>query len=247
MLAKSSVLVVVPAFNEESAIGAVLEKLRETNQTVLVVSDGSTDSTARIAREFGVQLLDLPYNLGVGGALRAGFKYAVAYNYKAVVQIDADGQHPVIAIDQLIAAANSDQSHMVVGSRFLSSSTTMTISTNRRLIMKLLARSASRATNTEITDATSGYRIISQPLLGEFALRFADGYLGDTYGALISAGRAGYRVSEIPVGLSSRTHGESSANTKQAVSSILKVLGTALLHLHLRIRPFSELPPKSVS
>jgi glycosyltransferase involved in cell wall biosynthesis len=104
MLAKSSVLVVIPAFNEEGAIGGVLEKLRETNQTVLVVSDGSTDSTARIAREFGVQLLDLPYNLGVGGALRAGFKYAVAYNYEAVVQIDADGQHPVVAIDQLIAA-----------------------------------------------------------------------------------------------------------------------------------------------
>jgi glycosyltransferase involved in cell wall biosynthesis len=239
MITKSRVLVVVPAFNEENAILEVLERLKEADQTVLVVSDGSTDSTAEIARKFGVRVLDLPYNLGVGGALRAGFKYAVATNFEAVVQIDADGQHPVAAIDHLIEAANSTQSHMVVGSRFLSSSTTMTVSLNRRLIMKFLARSASRATKTEITDASSGYRLISQPLLGEFAKKFSDGYLGDTYGALISAGRAGYRVSEIPVGLSSRTHGESTANTKQAISSILKVVGTALLHLHLRIRPFS--------
>lgn len=240
MLTKSKVLVIVPAFNEESAISGVLEKLTAANQTVLVVNDGSSDSTADVARRFRVRVLDLPYNLGVGGALRAGFKYAVVNHYQAVVQIDADGQHPVTAIDHLIDAANETQSQMVIGSRFLSPCTTMTISPNRRVIMRFLARSASRATRTQITDASSGYRLIRQPLLGEFAQKFSDGYLGDTYGALITAGRAGYRISEIPVGLTSRTHGESTASTKQAITSILKVVGTAVLHLHLRIRPFSQ-------
>lgn len=240
MLVGADVLVIVPAFNEENAISGVLSSLVKTNYSVLVVNDGSSDNTAFVARSFGVRVLDLPYNLGVGGALRAGFKYAVANNFQAVLQVDADGQHPVEAIDQLIAAANQTQSHIVIGSRFLSTETTMLIPSNRRLAMKYLARSASRATKTEITDASSGYRLIVEPLLGEFAQKFSDGYLGDTYGALISAGRAGYRISEIPVGISSRTHGESSANSRQAITSILKVVGTSMLHLHLRIRPFDK-------
>jgi glycosyltransferase involved in cell wall biosynthesis len=187
-----------------------------------------------------VPVLDLPYNLGVGGALRAGFKYAVATKYKAVVQIDADGQHPVSDIEKLINAANTTDAQMIVGSRFLSSDTTMKVSTNRRFIMKFLARSASKAANTMITDASSGYRLISQPLLGEFARHFSDGYLSDTYGALVSAGRAGYRITEIPVGFASRSHGVSSANNSKAVLSIIKVVGTALLHLHLSVKAYSD-------
>ena len=235
MIKTSDVLVVVPAFNEESSLGKVLTDLKLTNFDVLVVSDGSTDSTVLVARSLNVPVIDLTFNLGVGGALRAGFKYAEARGYSAIVQIDADGQHPVRAIDDLLNEANRTKAHMVIGSRFLTQSTTMKVSIERKIMMKFLALSASKAARKKITDSSSGCRIICQPLLGQFARHFSNSYLGDTYGSVISAGRAGYKITEIPVPISSRLHGESTASTRHAISSILKVVGTAILRLHLRI------------
>jgi len=223
-----NVLVVIPAFNEEKSVGLVVKEIMEAGYQVLVVDDGSIDATAEVAKKNGASVLQLSVNLGVGGALRAGFKFACLHKYKGVLQVDADGQHPV--------NANVNQAHMVIGSRFLSSKSLMEISKLRRLSMKMLATSASFATGTRITDATSGFRVISEPLLKEFSMTFSANYLGDTYEALIMAGRANYKVREVPANIMERIHGESSATFLMALLFTIKVFATSLLHIHPHLR-----------
>jgi glycosyltransferase involved in cell wall biosynthesis len=228
-------LVIVPALNEGPTVGAVVANLRRCGYDVLVVDDGSSDETAMRAKEAGGRVLPLAFNLGVGGALRAGFKFAVLNGYDAVVQVDADGQHPVDQIRDLVAVAESSNVHMVIGSRFASGAASFEPSRIRRIVMRVLANSASRACSCRLTDATSGFRLIRQPLLGAFAQRFAANYLGDTFEAVVAAGRAGYRVCEIPADLRERQTGVSSASTRQATLFSLKAAMVAVLHLHPRL------------
>lgn len=234
-LDKSNVLVMVPAFNEQESVGNVLDNLVQHQFHVLLISDGSTDATARLGRARGIRVLELPINLGVGGALRAGFKFARRHNYQAVVQVDADGQHPADEIENLISVANKMGAHMVIGSRFLSDGATLKVKGIRRLAMRVLSRSATAAANTSITDSTSGFRIICEPLLEQFSVHFANNYLGDTYESVISAGRSGYKIVEIPAALKLREHGESTASTGSAIRFTLKGLGVAFLGLHKKL------------
>ena len=229
------VLVVVPAWNEQASIAKVISELKTRGFDVLVVDDGSTDKTSFIARQNGAITIRLPFNLGVGGALRCGFKYAVQHGYQAVVQCDADGQHPVDHIELLISTATQGNFHMVIGSRFLNDEGRMDLSLIRRLAMRILSRSASRACKTLITDATSGFRVITVPLLDELAEKLPAYYLGDTYEALVSAGRAGYRVREIPAPLMEREHGKSSAHPVKAARLAVKAILSAILHVHQKL------------
>lgn len=233
---RKDVLVVIPAFNEERNISHVLTQVLAENWNVLVVNDGSTDGTVEACRQLGAKVLDLPINLGVGGALRAGFKYAIQNGFEAVVQLDADGQHPVHAIDDLLQSAINERAHLVIGSRFLSDATTMKVAKGRKAAMWILATTASRATNSKITDATSGFRIICQPLLLEFSNNFAYNYLGDTYEAILAAGRAGYVVREVPAPIGPRLVGESTASRSQAFLLTLRCGFVFLFHFHLRLR-----------
>ena len=234
-ISKENTLVIVPAFNEAGSISVVLKELKSFKYDILVVSDGSTDATCDIARGMGVRVLELPINLGVGGALRAGFRLAVREKYIAVVQVDADGQHPADEIVNLITAANEKQAHLVIGSRFLSNGTSMDVGVTRRWVMRILARSSSRATGTKITDTTSGFRIICEPLLTQYSVSFPTNYLGDTYEAVVAAGRAGYTVREISAALQERVAGNSTASISQAIGFTGKGVVVALLRLHQRI------------
>lgn len=240
MLHNSDVLVIVPALNEEATIGQVVSDVLAAGYPVLVVSDGSTDKTVETARAVGAPVLELPINLGVGGALRAGFRHAHVRGYGAVVQIDADGQHPVEDIRDLIEEHNKSGAHLVIGSRFLSNDTTLNVGLVRRLVMRTLGRSASRAARTRITDSTSGFRLIARPLLEQFAASFPSYYLGDTYEALVSAGRAGYLIREVPAALKPRSAGVSSANSRQATQFTLKSLGLVFLRVHFPIARFAD-------
>lgn len=234
-LTRNNVLIVVPALNEAMSIGGVLKGLLESNLHVVVISDGSVDETAHIARSMKVDVIDLAINLGVGGALRAGFQFACRQGYEAVIQVDADGQHPVGHIDNLISAANQHDADMIIGSRFIDATQSMSVNGLRRSTMRVLAWSASRAAKTKITDSTSGFRLIRQPLLGRFSHTFASNYLGDTYEAIIAAGRGGFKVGEISTPIRERLHGESSSSTIQSFLQTIKVCAVALLKLHTQI------------
>ena len=234
------VLVLIPAYNEEASIGNVVSDVLNHGYQLLVISDGSSDGTAEVARSFGVPVLQFSSNLGVGAALRAGFRYANTKGFRHVVQVDADGQHDASQIVNLVSAAEQGNFHLVIGSRFRSNETSMKVSLIRRLAMWILASLASRATNTKITDASSGFRCISQPLLGEFAQNFPSSYLGDTYEALISAGLGGYRITEVAASMAPRQAGTSSASQIRAFGLTVRAALVGILRFHVRINPYVE-------
>lgn len=236
MLQVSEILVVIPAFNESKSIGQVLDQIASHGFQTLVVNDGSIDATADIARQHGSRVVSLPLNSGVGGALRCGFRYAVENGFTAVIQCDADGQHLPNHLVDLLNAANRIDAHMVIGSRFGSISTTYDPSLVRRFAMWALSKVAQRATKHKITDSTSGFRLIRQPLLGELAVNLPTYYLGDTFEAVVVAGRAGYHIEEIGVAMAPRMHGRSSSGNVRSILLIGKVMTTVLLGIHFRLR-----------
>jgi glycosyltransferase involved in cell wall biosynthesis len=203
---------------------------------VLVVDDGSTDDTASHAEAAGAMVLRLPLNLGVGGAMRAGFRFAVDNHYTSVVQIDADGQHPVDQICNLVKAAQQHDAHLVIGSRYLSPDATLTPTAPRRWAMRVLSKLVFLTTGKTITDSTSGFRIIREPLLSDFAREFPSYYLGDTFEATVAAIRRDYTVTEIPARLSPRLGGKPSSTFFHSVLSIVKVSLIVLMRLNGRAR-----------
>jgi glycosyltransferase involved in cell wall biosynthesis len=210
------ILVVMPALNEEGVVDAVVKEVRAARPDahVLVVDDGSTDATAAVARLAGADVLTLPFNLGVGGALRAGFRYAVRYDYAAVVQVDADGQHDPAEIDLLLAALKD--ADLVIGARFAGKGN-YDARGARRLAMMLLARSLSRRTRTNLTDTTSGFRAFSRRTIELFAQNYPAEYLGDTVEALVIAARGGLRIRQVPVHMRPRAGGTPSQSPIRSV------------------------------
>ena len=236
MLQANDVLVVVPAFNEAASIGQVLDGIQSHGFQVLVIDDGSTDETSVVAHQKNAIVLSLSLNIGVGGALRCGFRYAVENGFTAVIQCDADGQHLPSHLDDLVEATNRTDAHMMIGSRFGSEKTTHDPSLLRRFAMLVLSKVAQHATKYRITDSTSGFRLIQQPLLGELATHLPAYYLGDTFETVVVAGRAGYHVEEIGVAMAPRKHGASSSGNFRSIVLIGKVLTTVLLGIHFRLR-----------
>ena len=236
MLQANDVLVVVPAFNEAASIGQVLDGIQSHGFRVLVIDDGSTDETSVVAHQKNATVLSLPLNVGVGGALRCGFRYAVENGFSAIIQCDADGQHLPSHLKDLVEATNRTDAHMMIGSRFGSEKTTHDPSLLRRFAMLTLSKVAQHATKHSITDSTSGFRLIREPLLSELATHLPAYYLGDTFETVVVAGRAGYHVEEIGVAMASRKHGASSSGNFRSIVLIGKVLTTVLLGIHFRLR-----------
>ena len=232
LLDKTNTLVIVPAYNEQDSIIFVIEEIKATGFPFVVIDDGSTDETRKRAISAGARTISLPFNAGVGGALKCGFRFATENEYQAVIQCDADGQHPTESFECLLNEANRNMNQIVIGSRFSGGNPTMDVSKHRRFVMQVLSKSISRVT---ISDTTSGFRLISQPLLGEFAQSFPSNYLGDTYEALnVAIGRS-YSVSEISTPLKNRKLGKSTASNSYAIMNIIRVLSTKILRIQFKI------------
>jgi glycosyltransferase involved in cell wall biosynthesis len=229
--------VLVPAFNEEGSVGSVVEDVIRHGYDVLVIDDGSIDRTADKARRAGAIVLRLPVNLGVGGALRCGFRYAVTRGYSTVVQCDADGQHDPAQIDVLLRTMQREHADLVVGSRFECDGDTYEVGAVRRFVMHRLARLASRRSGVAITDATSGFRAIGGRLLGAFAASYPAEYLGDTIEALAQAGRSGFRVVQVGVRMRPRAAGISTSSSVASVWYLVRVVAAVWLQ---RFRPTSR-------
>ena len=233
----------MPAFNEEESVAAVVSSVIASGLPVLVVDDGSADSTASQAEDAGAMVLRLPFNLGVGGALRCGFRWAVRNGFDTAIQCDADGQHDPGQLHALLAAAVELDAHLLIGSRF-SSAGGFQATRLRRIPMRLLGRLASTAAGNRITDASSGFRVIREPLLSEFARAYPVHYLGDTFEVLVQAGKQGYRISEAPVTMKARTTGVPSSGPGASVRNLLRVLAALAIGSSLRYRRFDPLTPQ---
>lgn len=205
------VLIVMPAFNEEEVIADVIGEVRRVLPTaqLLVVNDSSADRTAAIARSAGANVLDLPFNLGVGGAMRLGFRYATEKGLPVVVQLDSDGQHNPADIPALIALL--DEADVVIGARFAGKGEYQ-VRGPRRWAMRFLSFALSRATRTELTDTTSGFKAHGPRAVALFARDYPAEYLGDTIESLIIGHRAGLRFSQQGVTMRERAGGTPSHN-----------------------------------
>jgi glycosyltransferase involved in cell wall biosynthesis len=234
-LTGSGALVVVPARNEAATVGTVVGAVRALGLPCLVVDDGSDDGTSDKARAAGARVLRLPVNLGVGGALRLSFRYAVAHGYDVVVQCDADGQHPPEQIPQLLDAQTRTDAHLLIGSRFVSEGESFPISWVRRMTMHLFSWLVRVRSGARVNDTTSGFRCIAEPLLSAFARSFPTHYLGDTFEAVLVAARSGYRVAEVPVRMQAREIGDSTAGLGGAARSVARAIVVAVGGLTFRI------------
>jgi glycosyltransferase involved in cell wall biosynthesis len=194
---------------------------------VVVVDDGSSDWTGDRAAAAGATVLRLPVNVGVGGALRCGFRYAVDHGYDAVVQCDADGQHRPEEIPPLLEGIAAG-AHLVIGSRFAVPSG-YPASRARRIGMRLVTRLARRYSGADLTDATSGFRAIASPLLEEFAADYPAEFLGDTVEAVIIAAAGGYRIAEVPTPMDERAVGVSRAGTVVGAWYVVRLVAAVLL------------------
>lgn len=215
------VLVVLPAWNEAQSLPAVLREISEhlPDVGVLVVNDGSADETSAVARSCGVQVLDLPFNLGVGGAMRAGFRYALAEGYGSVVQVDADGQHDPREVPRLLAGlAHAD---VVIGARFADQGE-YTVRGPRRWAMRVLAGVLSRLAHTRLTDTTSGFRAAGPQAIRLFAVHYPAEYLGDTLESLVIALRSGLTVEQVGVSMRERSAGRPSQRPIEATIYLLR-------------------------
>jgi len=232
---RSAVLIVMPALNEAQVVGSVVKEVQAAVPTahVLVVDDGSTDDTGAVARAAGADVLTLPFNLGVGGALRAGFRYAVRFGYGAAVQVDADGQHDPDELDALLRGL--DDADIVIGSRFAGKGS-YKASGPRRYAMVALSLVFSRLAKTRLTDVTSGFKAMGPRAIRLFAGYYPAEYLGDTVESLVMAIRAKLTIKEIPVIMRERAGGTPSHSpVKSAV--YLGRAGLALLLALVRRRP----------
>jgi glycosyltransferase involved in cell wall biosynthesis len=220
-----SALAIVPCFNEEGSIAAVVSRLHAIGVCdVLVVDDGSSDRTIREARAAGAQILQLPLNLGIGGAMQAGYCFAHRAGYEYAVQVDGDGQHPPEQISKLLAILESGSADFVVGSRYLDAGRIKgrVSSLSRVLGGTVLSYWLKLLCGLRITDPTSGFRAMNRRVIALFAQEYPSDYPEPI--CLLMMFRRRLRVAEVSVQMEERQQGVSSIRSFRTVVYMVKVM-----------------------
>jgi glycosyltransferase involved in cell wall biosynthesis len=222
----SRILVVIPAYNEAASLPPLIRALAAEPMPVpwvldlLVVSDGSTDNTAQAITGLPARLLQLPCNLGVGGAVQTGLQYAVRHGYRYALQVDGDGQHPPNQIPRLIEKMAEGAWDMVLGSRFLDPGGFQS-SVSRRLGIRFFSLILSAQCGQRFTDTTSGFRMWGRRAIELLAREYPEGY--PEVEAVLMLHYAGMRMAEVSVEMASRAAGQSSIGLWQMTSFLVKV------------------------
>lgn len=217
------ILVIIPAYNEADTVGRVIEKTQQRVPfaDILVVNDGSSDSTSAISRQRGAMVLDLSYNLGIGAAMQTGYKFADRMGYDIAVQCDADGQHHPAQIKKLVDTLVTDGVDMVLGSRYLRKKRFRS-DVFRRLGVLIFSRVLSLIVGQRLTDTTSGFRAVNRELIKSFSTFYPRDYPEPE--ALVLLHREGFTMKEISVNMSSRKGGNSSITWLRSIYYMVKVL-----------------------
>ena len=230
------ILVVMPAHNEAESIGRTLERVREAlpEAEAVVVNDYSSDATTAVAERAGAHVVELPWNLGYGGAVQTGFKYALAHGFDYVIQMDADGQHDPAGARALLAPVLAGETDVAIGSRFLGLAD-YSIPPLRRLGMRVFSAIVTFVTRQRFSDPTSGFQAMNQRAMAFFA---RDNYPSDFPDAdtIILLSLAGFRVREVPVTMRARTAGSSMHSNLSAFYYVSKMTLSILMVLLRRRR-----------
>ena len=222
MKKQSDLLIIIPAYNEsgniEKTIGMIQEHTPEFDY--VIINDCSTDQTLEICHKHHFNVVDLPINLGIGGAVQTGYQYAAEYGYDYAVQVDGDGQHNPEYIKQMLEMIKRDQVDMVVGSRFIKNEGFQS-SFARRIGITFFEKLIRFLTGKTITDPTSGLRVVNRKVINIFAKHYPSDYPEpETIVALLESG---YKVEEMPVLMNEREHGTSSITLSKSVYYMIKV------------------------
>lgn len=231
------ILVVVPCYNEEAAIASVVtdinrvKKMNELSLDILVVNDCSTDSSMAVVQSLNCLHIDLPVNLGIGGAMHAGYRYAYERGYDVAVQMDGDGQHPANELIKILRPIFSDEADVVIGSRFIEHAGFQ--STGMRRIGISYFRWLNQLLIGQIVhDSTSGFRAFNRRTLAVVSRYYPDEYPEPE--AIVQFGLSNLRIREVPVIMRERQGGVSSIKSSQALYYMLKVtLGILFVYVRL--------------
>jgi len=228
------ILVIIPAYNEADTVGRVIEGTQRKLPfaDILVVNDGSSDSTSAISKQKGARVLDLSYNLGIGAAMQAGYKFAYTMGYDIAVQCDADGQHHPAAIKKLIDTLIDDGVDMVLGSRYLRKKRYRSF-VFRRLGVLIFSKVLSVIVGQRLTDTTSGFRAVNREVIKNFSAFYPCDYPEPE--ALVLLHRGGFAIKEISVNMSSRKGGNSSITMWRSIYYMAKVLLAIFIDLCKKI------------
>jgi len=240
MSAEPRRIAIVPAYNEERAIGRVVAELREFDPglDVVVVSDGSVDGTAAAAAAAGAIVVRLPFNLGIGGAVQTGFRYAWEHGYDLAVRCDGDGQHVPAELPKVIKPVLDGEADIAVGSRFAGGEGYRS-SASRRIGIRVLALVVSTIARQRVTDTTSGFQALNRRALELFAADYPHDY-PEVEGMVMTI-KHRLRLREVPVQMREREHGRSSITALRSVYYMAKVLVALFVGLFRRnVVPMEE-------
>jgi glycosyltransferase involved in cell wall biosynthesis len=233
-------IAVVPAYNEERNIARVVAELKEYDPRldVVVISDGSYDRTSDVARAAGAKVLQLPFNLGIGGAVQTGFRYAWENGYELAVRCDGDGQHIPAELPKVIAPVVAGDADIAIGSRFVVNGGYRSSAT-RRVGIRLLALVVSAIARQRVTDATSGFQALNRRALELFAADYPHDY-PEVEGMVMTI-KHKLRLVEVPVEMREREHGRSSITALRSIYYMVKVLIALFVGLFRRsVVPIEE-------
>jgi glycosyltransferase involved in cell wall biosynthesis len=234
------VLAIIPAYNEEKNIPTVVKSLRTTAPwlDILVIDDGSKDQTAHLAAQSGAEVVSLPVNLGIGGAVQTAFLYAWEKGYDIALQVDADGQHKAEEIEKLLAPLKEGNVDVVIGSRFLEK-TSYQSPLGRRMGIFLLSQTLKRVVRQTFTDPTSGFRAYNRKALYVLSHYYSIDYPEPD--AIVTLIKNGLKLQEVVVEMEQRMHGKSSITPLKSGYYMLKVsLAIVLNSMMNRIRREGE-------
>lgn len=218
----SKILIIIPCYNEKESILKVIDSIKKLTISVdyIVINDCSTDNTLDILKKSNVNYLDLPVNLGIGGAVQSGYKYAKENDYDIAIQIDGDGQHDPQYITDLINPILSNEADVCIGSRFIKKEGFQS-SALRRLGINILSTCISVFYKEKVYDVTSGYRAVNKNLIDIYANDYAQDYPEPE--ALATAILFHQRIKEVPVIMNERIGGQSSIHSFKSIYYMLKV------------------------
>jgi len=227
-------IAIVPARNEAGAIGGVVDEIRAFDPLldVVVIDDGSTDATAEVARSHGAAVVSLPFNLGIGGAVQTGFKYALAHGYELAVRLDGDGQHDPAELPKLIGPVARGEADIVVGSRFHGGDRSYRPPLARRIGIGFFAKLVSVLVRQRVTDTTSGFQALNRHGIELFAADYPHDY--PEVEATVMVFRHRLRLLEVQVRMREREHGDSSITVLRSLYYMVKVTLALLVGMFRR-------------